>query len=164
MEPGETRDDVPSDSSLIDDASAARRASRTFAARLASVPEISRFVEAFCAAHDAGREDTLRMTLVVEELVANTIAHGHRGECDAPIVVSLHATAEGVELCYEDTAPRFDLSAALDQARRPLDAENLAVRPVGGLGLRLIAEYAGCVRHVYNQGRNRVTLRLRHAV
>jgi anti-sigma regulatory factor (Ser/Thr protein kinase) len=154
---------VPSDTSLIDDARAARRASRTFAARLARVPEISRFVEAFCAAHDAGREDTLRMTLVVEELVANTIAHGHRGECDAPIVVTLHATAEGVELCYEDTAPRFDLSAALDEARRPLDDGELAVRPVGGLGLRLIAQYVECVRHVYEQGRNRASLRLRHA-
>jgi len=29
--------------------------------------------------------------------------------------------------------------------------------------VRLIAQYAGCVRHVYDQGRNRVTLRLRHA-
>lgn len=154
---------MPSDTSLIDDARAARRASRTFAARLARVPEISRFVEAFCAAHDAGREDTLRMTLVVEELVANTIAHGHRGECDAPIVVTLHATAEGVELCYEDTAPRFDLSAALDEARKPLDDGELAVRPVGGLGLRLIAQYAECVHHVYEQGRNRASLRLHHA-
>ena len=161
MEPGETRDDVPSDTSLVDDARAARRASRTFAARLARVPEISRFVEAFCAAHDAGREDTLRMTLVIEELVANTIAHGHRGECDAPIVVSLHATAEGIELGYEDTAPMFDLATALDEACAPLDDRQLAVRPVGGLGLRLIAEYAGRVRHAYEQGRNRVSLRLR---
>ncbi|HKU85437.1 MAG TPA: ATP-binding protein [Casimicrobiaceae bacterium] len=155
---------MPSDTSLIDDARAARRASRTFAARLARIPEISRFVEAFCATHDAGRDDTLRMTLVVEELFANTIAHGHRGECDAPIVVSLHATAEGVELCYEDTAPRFDLSEALDHARRPLEDEKLAVRPIGGLGLRLIAQYVECARYVYEQGRNRVSLRMRHAV
>ena len=153
---------MPSDTSQIDDARAARRASRSFAARLAQVPEVSRFVEAFCAAHDVGRDDTLRMTLVIEELVANTIAHGHRGECDAPIVVSLHATAEGVELCYEDTAPRFDVAAALDQARIRPDDPDPASRPVGGLGLPLIAQYAGCVRHVYEQGRNRVSLRLRH--
>ena len=154
---------MPSETSLIDDARAARRASRTFAARLARVPEISRFVEAFCATHDVGGDDTLRMTLVVEELVANTIAHGHRGECDAPIVVSLHATADGVELCYEDTAPRFDLAAALDQARVRPDDHDPASRPVGGLGLPLIAQYAGCVRHVYERGRNRVSLRLRHS-
>ena len=152
---------MPSDTRLFDDAQAARRATGTFAARLAQVPEMSRFVEAFCAAHDAGREDTLRMTLVVEELVANTIAHGHRGECDAPIVVSLHATAEGIELHYEDTAPGFDLAAALDEACAPLDDRQLAVRPVGGLGLRLIAQYAEGVRHVYEHGRNRVSLRLR---
>jgi serine/threonine-protein kinase RsbW len=154
---------VPTDTSLINDAMAARRASRTFAARLANVPETSRFVEAFCAAHDAGREDALRMTLVVEELFANTIAHGHRGECDAPIVVSLHATADGIELCYEDTAPCFDLSAALDQACTPFADEDPAARPVGGLGLRLIGQYAGRVRHVYEHGRNRVSLTLRRS-
>ena len=86
---------------------------------------------------------------------------GHRGECDAPIVASLHATAEGVELCYEDTAPRFDLAAALDRARAPLDEPEPGVRPVGGLGLRLIAQYTECVRHGYENGRNRSFLRLR---
>ena len=156
-------DDVPTDTSLIDDARAGRRASRTFAARLANVPETSRFVEAFCAAHDAGREDALRMTLIVEELFANTIAHGHCGESDASIVVTLHATAAGVELCYEDTAPPFDLSDALERARRPLADGDAATRPVGGLGLRLIAEYAGSVRHVYEHGRNRISLELRRS-
>ena len=154
---------MPTDTSLIDDAMAARRESRTFAARLANVPEASRFAEAFCAAHDAGRDDALRMTLVVEELFANTIAHGYRGECDAPIVVSLHATADGIELCYEDTAPRFDLSAAIEEACTPIADEDAAARPIGGLGLRLIAQYAGCVRHAYEQGRNRVSLRLRRS-
>ena len=154
-------DTMQTDTRLIDDDKAARRVTRTFVARFADVREMTRFVEGFCVAHDTGREDTLRMTLVVEELVANTILHGHRGECDAPIVASLHATAEGVELCYEDTAPRFDLAAALDRARAPLDEPEPGVRPVGGLGLRLIAQYTECVRHGYENGRNRSFLRLR---
>lgn len=151
---------MQSDSRLIDDM-AARSATRTFVARFTDVPEMARFIEAFCVAHDTGREDTLRMTLVVEELVANTILHGHRGECDAPIAASLCATAEGIELCYEDTAPRFDLATALDKARAPLDDPEPEARPVGGLGLRLIAQYTECVRHGYENGRNRTCLRLR---
>jgi anti-sigma regulatory factor (Ser/Thr protein kinase) len=56
---------------------------RTFPARLAIVPEIAAFVEAFCARHAARRDDTLRLVLIVGELVTNTVEHGHRAECDA---------------------------------------------------------------------------------
>ena len=151
---------MQSDSRLLEQPKAGRRATRTFVARLAVVPRITSFVEAFCVAHDAGGDDALRLALVVEELVANTIAHGHRGECDAPIVVSLRASSAGVELRYEDTAPCFDLVAALAEVR---ETANSADEPqqVGGRGLHLIAHYGEDVRHTCENGRNRVSLKLR---
>ena len=56
---------------------------------------------------------------------------------------------------------RLQQAAALDRARAPLDEPEPGVRPVGGLGLRLIAQYTECVRHGYENGRNRSFLRLR---
>lgn len=134
----------------------------TFPARLDTVPETARFVEGFCASHGIGRDDRLRLALIVEELVSNTIRHGHRAESDAPIVIALSAAADAITLRYEDTAPAFDLVAALSDAKRPLD-EDFDLRPVGNVGLRLLAHYADTVRHAHENGRNRVTLTLRRS-
>lgn len=137
-----------------------REATRTFPARLVILPETAAFVEGFCAGHGMSRDDTLRLVLIVEELVSNTIAHGHGGECDAPVTLVLTGVPEGVAVRYEDTAPVFDLAAALPDAARPLDA-GLDARPVGKLGLRLLAHLAGDVRHAHEEGCNRVWLTLR---
>ena len=137
-----------------------RESTRTFPARLAILPETAAFVEGFCADHGMSRGDTLRLVLIVEELVSNTIAHGYGDECDAPITLVLTGVPEGVALRYEDTAPAFAVAAALPDAARPLDTE-LDARPVGGLGLRLLAHFSDSVRHAREDGCNRVWLTLR---
>lgn len=149
-----------SDPQTLDESPATCRATRTFPARFSIVPETARFVEGFCERHGIGRQDRLRLSLIVEELVANTILHGHRGETEAPIVIALGACGDGVVLHYEDTAPAFDFAEALASARE-LPETDFDTRPVGKLGLRLLAHYAGTVRHVHEGGRNRVTLTLR---
>jgi anti-sigma regulatory factor (Ser/Thr protein kinase) len=133
---------------------------RAFPARFAIVPETAKFVETFCGAHGIGHDDTLRLVLVVEELVANTIMHGHRVECDAPITLTLRLVAEGIELRYEDTAPAFDITAALANAEATPDAA-LEARPVGELGLRLLAHYGRDARYRRESGRNRTWLTIR---
>jgi anti-sigma regulatory factor (Ser/Thr protein kinase) len=149
-----------SDSQAVDDPSITSGTTRTFPARLAIVPETAAFVEGFCAGHGMGRDDALRLVLIVEELVSNTIMHGHRTECDAPITLTLRSVAEGVALLYEDTAPAFDFTAALSHAEDPLDTE-FDARPVGNLGLRLLAHFSGNVRYAHENGGNRVWLTLR---
>ena len=147
------------DPPTLDEPLVTRRATHAFPARFDVIPETTRFVETFCATHGIGRNDALRLAVIVEELVANTIVHGHRGETDAPIAIALFVVAEGVALSYEDTAPAFDIAAALLDAKRPLDAA-FDERPVGDLGLRLLAHYAESVRYAYDNGRNRVLLTL----
>jgi anti-sigma regulatory factor (Ser/Thr protein kinase) len=151
---------MQSDPGTLDESPVANSAARTFAARFSIVPETARFVESFCASHGIARDDRLRLTLIVEELVANTILHGHRVECDAPIVLALCAGADGISLRYEDTAPAFDLAAALSNAADVHDTE-FELRPMGNVGLRLVANYATGVRYVRDNGYNRVTLTLR---
>jgi len=138
----------------------ANAATRTFPSRFSTVQDTAQWVELFCAAHDVHRDDRLRLTLILEELVSNTIVHGHGGESDAPIAVWLSVAPASITLHYEDLAPAFDVAAALGNAADPLDTE-FDARPVGQLGLHLLAHYAADVRYAREHGRNRVTLVLR---
>src|SRR5580693_6441012 len=55
---------------------------RIFKARMSLLPEATVFVERFCSLHRVGRQDLLRLTLIVEELFTNTVGHGYGGESD----------------------------------------------------------------------------------
>ncbi|TMH72284.1 MAG: ATP-binding protein [Betaproteobacteria bacterium] len=95
--------------------------SAMFLARLAELRSIGSFLEGFCADSQLERERCLRLNLVLEELFINTVNHGHRGDCDAPIWILLDAQPQAVHLTYEDTAPPFvlltrELAAARDYA------------------------------------------------
>jgi len=92
------------------------RLSRTFAARLSAFSEVEALLREF--ALDAGlcHEDSMRLLLIVEELFTNTVRHGHGGDCDAPVDVTLGAAAAHLELAYEDTAPQYDPLEAARQA------------------------------------------------
>jgi serine/threonine-protein kinase RsbW len=139
----------------------AATATGSFPARLAIVPETAAFVEAFCARHGVARAISLRLVLIVEELVSNTVIHGHQAECDAPITLRLRIAADAIELLYEDTAPAFDSTAALSDSEGPLDME-FEARPVGNLGLRLLAHMCDDVRYAREEERNRVWMTVRY--
>lgn len=151
---------MSSDPQTLDQLPVARSATRDFPARLGIVPETAAFVEDFCGRHGIGHDDTLRLVLIVEELVTNTIVHGHADDSDAPVTVTLCVVAGGVALLYEDASPPFDPTAALSDAQQPLDID-FDVRPIGNLGLRLLAHYSSNVRYTREGGRNRVSLTLR---
>jgi serine/threonine-protein kinase RsbW len=134
-----------------------------FAARLAAMPAAVAFVEAFCARNGVDRSDALRLTLVVEELFTNSVTHGYRGECDAPIEIALAAAGGEIALLYEDAAPAYDplsrYAAAPDHLHAAVES-----RPVGGLGLHLVRELAAGASYAREAERNRLRLRMaRHA-
>src|SRR5437879_4844544 len=83
-------------------------------------------LSACCADSQLERERCLRLNLVLEELFINTVNHGHRGDCDAPIWILLDAQPQAVQLTYEDTAPPFN----------PF-AYRVEMGKVGGLGVLL---------------------------
>ncbi len=53
-----------------------------FRATLSVLPETASFMGNFCKLHGIGSTDALRLTLIVEELFTNAVAHGYGGECD----------------------------------------------------------------------------------
>src|SRR5215213_9462462 len=131
---------------------AARMTNAMFQARLAQLRVLTAFLERFCGAQAIERSRCLRLNLVLEELFVNSVQHGYRGDCDAPIWITLDAAPEAVQITYEDTAPPFNPFARLPA--KPVQPK------VGGLGVLLTRELAAGRDYAYLFGRNRVRLSL----
>jgi len=129
----------------------------TFAARGSELRRIGTFLNHFCTRQGVDREHCLRLNLVVEELFTNTVRHGHRGDCDAPVWVSVDAGPTAVHVTYEDTAPPFNPYALFASA----PDTTLSLRKIGGLGVLLTRELAATRDYVYLFGRNRIRLTLK---
>lgn len=115
---------------------------------------IRSFVERFCAAAAVRRDPCLRLNLVLEELFTNTIRHGHRGDAEAGVWISLAREGAGLRIVYEDTAPPFNPYAWLASASRGEVPE----RKPGGLGILLTRELAASREYAYVFGRNSIRL------
>ena len=126
--------------------------SAMFPARLAQLRHLTAFLEGFCSAQTIERSRCLRLNLVLEELFVNSVQHGYRGDCDAPIWITLDAAPGAVHLTYEDTAPPFNPFARLPA--QPVQPK------VGGLGVLLTRELAKGRDYAYLFGRNRVRVSL----
>ena len=132
--------------------------SAMFPSRFGELWRVSAFLEGFCADHAAGRDLCLRLNLVLEELFVNTVRHGHGGDSDEPVWVTLDATSEAVHVTYEDTGPPFNPYAHLSAK---LPATTLEMRKIGGLGVLLTKELAATRDYAYVFGRNRIRLALK---
>lgn len=125
-----------------------------FPARLSAWRSAREFLERFCANASLARTPSLRLNLVLEELFTNTVNHGHRGDCDFPIWVSLTANECEVTITYLDQCPPFNpLAVSKAQLDLPLDE-----RKIGGLGIYLTTEMTMASDYAYVYGRNRLRL------
>jgi anti-sigma regulatory factor (Ser/Thr protein kinase) len=128
-----------------------------FYARLTELRRVSAFLEGYCASAGLTREHCLRVNVILEELLINTVRHGHRSECDAPVWMTLEAGDETLQVTYEDTAPPFNPYARLPSGLPDTTAE---MRKIGGLGVLLTKELAAKRDYAYVFGRNRIRLAL----
>ena len=128
-----------------------------FIARLDQLRPVQAFLEAFCAAAGVQRAQCLRLNLVLEELFTNTVKHGHKGDCDAPVWIGLTRSDGGVHIVYEDKAPPFNPYARLSE---PVVDTTVSMRKIGGLGVLLTKELAASRDYAYLFGRNRIRLTL----
>jgi len=130
---------------------------RVFEARLGELAATAAFVHEFFERHALDPAVGLRVTLILEELVTNTVTHGHGGDSEAPIRIALSLGGGTVSLLYEDNAPRFDPQPHLRTAPASLEAP-LEPRPTGGLGLYLVGQFVTRVRYAHEDGCNRLWL------
>lgn len=130
-----------------------------FPARLGELNALRSFLEGFCAEAAIGRDGCLRLNLVLEELFTNTVRHGHRGDCEAPVWVSLAEGEErvgggdrSVTVRYEDTARPFN---PFERASPDITQE---IRKLEGRGLLLLETLSDSRDYAYLYGRNCVRL------
>ena len=128
---------------------------RVFPARLSALPEVTAFVAETGADAGVSPGPCQRLALLIEELFTNTVVHGHRGESDAPVRVALEIEPGLVSMTYEDTAPPHDPFAGV---QRPDETAGVEERPVGGLGVLLVATLARDVEYRRVDGKNRIRL------
>jgi serine/threonine-protein kinase RsbW len=128
---------------------------RRFVARMESMAVIRKFIDESCERARLGREDCLKLHLIVEELFTNTVTHGYGGESDSPVWIALEPCAGGMALSYEDEGPPHDPLGSF----RPMDTSRMITQqPVGGLGVKLIRKLATDVNYRRYQDRNCIRL------
>lgn len=128
-----------------------------FLARLEQLRPMQRFLEQFCLESGLPRTAYLRLNLVLEELFTNTVKHGHRGDCDAPVWIAVSRGGDTLFVVYEDKAPPFNPYSHLSE---PVVDATVSMRKIGGLGVLLTKEIAATRDYAYLFGRNRIRLTL----
>jgi serine/threonine-protein kinase RsbW len=128
---------------------------RRFRARLAEATDVSAFVESAIQGLDPRL--VMRLRLAVEELFVNTVIHGHGGDSDASVEVTVRLDGGRIVLIYEDAAPPFDPFATVE---RPDPAATVEARDVGHLGVFLITQLAERCEYTRSGDRNCVTVEL----
>jgi anti-sigma regulatory factor (Ser/Thr protein kinase) len=129
-----------------------------FRAHMDDLQAARALVESVCAQQGVDAADTLRLVLVLEELFTNTVMHGHRRDCDAPVLIGLQAGDTHLLLRYADDAAPFDPLHYLRSASPEPDHDREAP---GGYGLRLVADMAERIDYAHVGGYNHLTLLLK---
>ncbi|MEX2616714.1 MAG: ATP-binding protein [Alphaproteobacteria bacterium] len=115
-------------------------------------------VSAFCSEHSELLPLEHRLTLVLEELLTNTISYGYDAADTMPHVIEVRLSlADGwLHVTCEDDGAPFDLTRQ-SEADMSGDVED---RPIGGLGIHLIMTIMDSVTYQRTGDRNRVDMRL----
>lgn len=113
-------------------------------ARFSELARLNRWVDELAAAHAIPSAAAFAIYLCLEELVANTIKHGHGGESSQPVKVGFsQLSSGGYRLVLENTAPPFNPLTL--PPLPPLNARD-EIR-IGGQGLRLLREFSSSLIH-----------------
>ena len=114
---------------------------------------------AFLEAAVAGMGDrvSMRLRLVAEELFVNTVTHGHGGDSDAPVDITLLIADDRVVLTYVDVAPPFDPFAEVHEPESDVALEH---RTLGRLGVFLVTKFATRYEYARAGEANRVVVEL----
>jgi len=117
-------------------------------ARYSELPELLARMAEQATRLGVADDAALRLQLVAEELFVNTITHGHQGESEHKVGLTLVRQDEVLTLRYDDDAPLFDITQSEQKAASPA--------AIGGLGIDLIRGMSKAVRF-RRQGLRNVT-------
>jgi len=124
-------------------------------ARISALSSMTTFIAETSARAGVPMDLSRKLTLLVEELFTNTVEHGHGRDSDEPVRLRLETQPGWIALTYEDTAPPHNPFAAV---QRPDDTMDVDDRPVGGLGVLLVATLAQDLEYRREDGKNHIRL------
>ena len=131
--------------------------SRQFDVRKAPFSAMREFIETFCAAATLNKQTENHLVLVVDELSANSIAHGYPAlpaqTAVWPVWLTLAVTDTQIEALYEDAAPAHNPFVNIDP---PDYAGPPETWRIGGWGVPIITRIANDLRYEHSNGRNRI--------
>jgi serine/threonine-protein kinase RsbW len=119
--------------------------------------EIGRLVdllEAFGAQSGLSEDATFKLTLALDEIVANVIRHGFGDDLEHRIEVKVTVDDRTVTASVEDDGREFDpREAPVPDLDLPIE-----MRTPGGLGMHLVRETMDSVEYRRDEGRNILTV------
>ncbi len=122
-------------------------------AELSEIRRLSAALEEFARTQAIPERAAMRMMLVLDELLTNTISYGYPDRKDGEIRVAVARCGDRVEIAVTDDGIAFDPT----QTRAPALDTPLEERDIGGLGVHLVKTMAD-VGYSRDGGRNIVTL------
>ena len=129
------------------------------------VPELSQalgtlaeVVERFAASQLIGGEVPFRLNLVLDELVTNSVGYALPEVAEPLLRVRLTRAPGAVVAQLEDNGAAFD---PFRDAPKADTSTSLDERPVGGLGVFFVEQFADSASYEREGGVNRVTLRMK---
>ncbi|MBK7645836.1 MAG: ATP-binding protein [Betaproteobacteria bacterium] len=117
-------------------------------ARTTELPELLEAMAGRAFELGIADDDVVRLRLIAEELFTNTVTHGHQGDSDRTVTLSLRHSNGVSTLHYEDDAPPFDISKIGQKFASTVE--------LGGLGISLIRGMSKALRYE-RQGQLNVT-------
>ncbi len=120
--------------------------------RLSEFDAVARQVEEFGDAHGLPGPKVYVINLALDELITNVVSYGFGGVPEPEIRITLRMEGDALVLIMEDNGQPFDPTQEV-----PTDVTSpLAERPIGGLGLHLVKNFADRLSYEFADGRNRV--------
>ena len=115
-------------------------------------------IEKFAASHSIEGEIPFRLNLVLDELVTNSVNYALPEVAEPLLRVRLTRTPHGVTAQLEDNGAAFD---PFQDAPKPDTSQGLDERPIGGLGVFFVTQFADSASYEREGDVNRITLRMK---
>jgi serine/threonine-protein kinase RsbW len=125
----------------------------SFGGAVSEITSAARWIDSITAELAIPDSQVFAMQVCLEELMANTLLHGGKGDA-LTISVAVQALPDRVVMIVEDDGRAFDLAQAPAKA---IDQPLNRLQP-GGLGIHLIKNFASSLHYTRTPTGNRVVL------
>ncbi len=126
----------------------------TIGNELAALARVFEFCAQFADAHAIPSDKRFALEVCVEEIVTNVIKYGYPTGTEGEITVRLALDPPRLLIEVEDEGVPFDPTATA-----PVDVnQDLADRPIGGLGIHMVKSMMAELHYSRNDSRNLLTM------